>query len=309
MTSRSLATAWKLRSTVLALEHPLIMGILNVTPDSFFDGGRLANVETAVAAALSMIEAGAHVIDIGGESTRPGSLPVPLEEEMRRVVPVIQKLAPQTSVPISVDTSKAAVARASLEAGAEIVNDVTALRGDPEMAAVVAESGAGVVLMHMRGTPRTMQQSPHYEDVVGEVVTFLREQKHYAIDRGIDSAAIALDPGIGFGKRLEDNLRLLAATPELVSLGHPLVLGYSMKSFIGQVIGDTDLSLREWPTVALSAHFALKGERPFPLLLRVHNVLACLQAVKMTLAVRRAGELSSPRALAHASEAGVKQNL
>ncbi len=298
MISSQPASNWKLPSGLFALEHPLIMGILNVTPDSFSDGGRLSDTDAAVAAALDLIEAGAHIIDIGGESTRPGSLPVPLEEELRRVVPVIEKLAPQIGIPISIDTSKAAVARAAIKAGAEIVNDVTALRGDQDMAEVVAHHGAGVVLMHMQGTPRTMQQAPFYKEVVGEVIAFLEEQKRFAMDHGIDPACIALDPGIGFGKRLEDNVRLLAATQQLVSLGHPLVLGYSMKSFLGQVVGDPDLTLRDWPTIALSAHFALEGECPLPLLLRVHNVRGCLQAVKMALAVRQAREDRVPEATA-----------
>src|SRR5712691_411874 len=206
---------WRLRDRVLLFERrPLVMGIVNVTPDSFSDGGQHASTDAAVAHALRLIDQGADLLDIGGESTRPGAAPVPVDEELARVVPVVQALAAQTQTPLSLDTSKARAARAGLEAGAHIVNDVTALLGDPEMAAVARDFQAGVVLMHMQGTPVTMQLDPHYEDVVAEVGQFLDARLQAAAKMGIAEERVVLDPGIGFGKTFEHNLELMRRLDE-----------------------------------------------------------------------------------------------
>lgn len=215
------------------LERPLVMGIVNVTPDSFSDGGRYATCEAAVAHGLALAAQGADILDIGGESTRPGSLPVPLEEELSRVVPVVEALARQVTVPISIDTSKAEVARRCLAAGARIVNDVTALRGDPEMAAVVREAAAGVILMHMQGTPATMQLNPQYDDVVGEILLFLEKRLQFCDQAGIARRYVAVDPGIGFGKTAEHNRTILRRLGEFQRLGRPVCLGISRKGFLG----------------------------------------------------------------------------
>jgi dihydropteroate synthase len=234
-----------------------LMGILNVTPDSFSDGGTYLDADTAVAHGLRLVGEGAAILDVGGESTRPGAEPVALDEELRRVVPVIERLADQVRPPakmgrgpappqISVDTSKAAVARAALAAGASFVNDVTALRGDPDMAGTVADSGADCCLMHMLGEPRTMQRGvggvggPQYQDVVDEVKAFLVERMAFAVNEGIAEQRILLDPGIGFGKTVEHNLELLRRLGELVALGRPVVIGTSRKSFLGRIDGGTD---------------------------------------------------------------------
>src|SRR5229473_477789 len=198
---------WQLTDRVLVIERrPLVMGIVNVTPDSFSDGGKYANTDAAVARGLELVRQGADILDIGGESTRPGALPVSLEEELRRVVPVIQALARQTAVPLSVDTSKAEVARQSLSAGAHVINDVTAMTGDPEMADIVQKSKAGAIFMHMKGTPATMQQNPHYEDPVDEIGHYFEERLDFAVKLGVAREQIVLDPGIGFGKTSDHNL-------------------------------------------------------------------------------------------------------
>ena len=262
------------------------MGVLNLTPDSFSDGGRFFDRDAAVDHALRMEAEGAEIIDIGGESTRPGAAPVPEEEELARVVPVIERLArelkPETV--ISVDTSKAAVARAAVEAGAGIINDVTALRGDPAMPRVAAESGAGVILMHMQGTPRTMQAAPHYDDVVAEVRDFFRQSARLALGSGIDPLRIALDPGPGFGKTVEHNVMLLRhiaelAPPELS--GRPFVWAVSRKAFLGKLIGDMALEHRFWPTVALTSLGRELGAAVF----RVHDVKPNVEALRMTEAI------------------------
>ncbi|MDE3070607.1 MAG: dihydropteroate synthase [Acidobacteriota bacterium] len=216
-----------------------IMGVVNVTPDSFSDGGRFMDPERAVAHALELAAEGADILDVGGESTRPGAAPVSERDELRRVLPVIEALAAVgTEAVISVDTSKAAVARAALGAGARMVNDVSALRGDPEMAEVVAASGAECCLMHMRGEPRTMQADPRYEDVVGEVRAFLAERMEAARRAGIAEEQVMLDPGIGFGKTVKHNLTLLAHIGELAALGRPILVGTSRKSFLGRLAAD-----------------------------------------------------------------------
>ena len=216
------------------------MGIVNATPDSFSDGGRWATADAAVAHALRLIEEGADLLDVGGESTRPGSQPVSVEEELRRVLPVVEALARSDRLGqtlLSVDTSKAEVAARCLAAGAHVINDVTALRGDPGMAAVVRGRGAGVILMHMQGTPATMQLAPHYEDVMAEVAAFLQERLQAAVDVGIAAPSVVLDPGIGFGKTTEHNLTLLARLQEFGKLGRPLCLGVSRKGFLGRRLG------------------------------------------------------------------------
>jgi dihydropteroate synthase len=229
---------WQLRDRILTPGNPpLVMGILNVTPDSFSDGGCFLETEQAVAQGLRLVEQGADLLDIGGESSRPGARPVPLDEELQRIVPVIRQLARQTSVPLSLDTSKAEVARQALEAGAHIINDITALQGDPAMPAVVRAFQAGVILMHMPGTPLTMQAQAHYNDVVGEVTAFLEARLQASADLGIAGLQVVLDPGVGFGKTTAHNLQLLAQLEGLQRLGRPLCLGVSRKGFLGQVLG------------------------------------------------------------------------
>ena len=244
------------------------MGVLNVTPDSFSDGGQFHDLESAVEQGLRMADDGADIIDIGGESTRPGAEEVSEAEELRRVLPVIERLRVQgMQALISIDTSKAAVARAALATGADIVNDVTA-GTDPEMLPLVAASRAGFIVMHMQGTPRSMQKNPHYSDVVREVGEFFRQQYSRVIRCGIDAMAVAFDPGIGFGKTLKHNLDLLRNLSLLRVEGRPLVVGVSRKSFIGKLIGSTDMTDRSGPTVALTALLRERGAD----IIRVHEV-------------------------------------
>ncbi|MFM8789746.1 MAG: dihydropteroate synthase [Chthoniobacterales bacterium] len=231
-------------------ERGVIMGILNVTPDSFSDGGRHNAVDAAVTHALRMIAEGAEIIDVGGESTRPGAAEVPAGEEIRRVVPVIEKLRAATDTAISIDTAKASVARAAVEAGAEIINDVSAMTGDPEMAAVAAQTKCGVVLMHMRGTPRTMQESPHYDDVLREVGEYLAGRITAARDAGIAADRISIDPGLGFGKTPEHNWELVAGLQSFASLGQPVLLGASRKSFLKDLPGCAEPTERDVVTAA-----------------------------------------------------------
>ncbi len=258
-----------------------IMGVVNVTPDSFSDGGLYLDPEKAIAHGLELAGEGAEILDIGGESTRPGAGPVPGSEELRRVIPVIEGLAaaaPNTR--ISIDTSKAAVASAALQAGATLVNDVTALRGDPEMASVVADASAGCCLMHMLGTPRTMQDDPHYDDVVSEVKAFLEERMAFALERGITTERILLDPGIGFGKTAEHNLELLARLDELTELGRPIMIGTSRKSFLGRLTGRTDPADRLPGTIATCVLGLVHGARIF----RVHEVAPVRDALTVASA-------------------------
>jgi dihydropteroate synthase len=255
------------------------MGIVNVTPDSFSDGGVHLDPDDAVAAARRMVEEGAAIVDIGGESTRPGSAGVSLDEELRRVLPVLERLA---DVPVSIDSSKAEVARRALALGAELVNDVTALRGDPETAAVVADSGAYVCLMHMRGAPRTMQASPAYDDVVSDVAAFLEERLRYAVDAGIAEERVLLDPGIGFGKTMEQNFELVRRLPELVALGRPVLVGFSRKSSLGRVLGDPDA--KTGPLAASVAAAVTAYERGATVL-RVHDVREHVEALTVAAAV------------------------
>jgi dihydropteroate synthase len=215
--------------------RPSVMGVVNVTPDSFSDGGAHLRPPAAIAEAWGMLDEGAAIVDVGGESTRPGADPVPLEEELRRVVPVLEGLE---GAPLSIDTSKAEVARRAIELGAELVNDVTALRGDPELIDVVAESGVYVCLMHMLGEPRTMQADPRYTDVVAEVAAFLEERLAFAVSRGVREERVCLDPGIGFGKTVEHNVELVRRLEVLLALGRPLLVGFSRKSSLGRLLGD-----------------------------------------------------------------------
>ena len=263
-------------------ERPIVMGVVNVTPDSFFDGGRFAEPDGAIRHALRLAEEGADLLDIGAESTRPGAESIDEDEERRRLMPVVTAVAKAVRIPISVDTRKSTVARAALDAGAVIVNDVSALQADPAMAVLVATTGAGVVLMHMQGTPRTMQKSPAYEDVVGEVAEFFRERIRFCRERGIGQDQIVLDPGIGFGKLLIHNLTLLGQLETFLPFGRPILVGVSMKSFIGQVL-DRPVEERSWGTAAAIALAVSHGAR----ILRVHDVAAMKEVVTMAAAITR----------------------
>ncbi len=262
-------------------QRPLIMGILNVTPDSFYDGGRHVGVDAAVAHGMRLVEEGADILDIGAESTRPGAAPVSEGEELDRVVPVVTELARRVTVPISVDTTKAAVARRAIEAGASIINDVSALRFDPEMAGVIAESGAAVVLMHMQGTPQTMQLAPRYEHVVSEIKEFFQERMDTAVQAGIPQSRIILDPGIGFGKLLSHNLEILAHVSSFHSLRRPLLIGVSRKGFIGQLL-NRPVAQREWGTAAAVALAVARGA----CIVRVHDVAWMKDVAAVAFAMR-----------------------
>jgi len=264
--------------------RPLVMGILNVTPDSFSDGGRHATTEAAVRRGLEMAAEGADIIDVGGESTRPGAEPVPETEEMARVIPVIRALAKAFTggaPALSVDTRKAVTADAALGAGAVIVNDVTALAGDPEMVGTVRRHGAGAVLMHMKGEPATMQRAPHYDDVTAEVSDYLAGRLAALQAAGLDPAALALDPGIGFGKTADHNLKMLAGLPALVALGRPVVVGVSRKKFIGVITG-RDPDARMAGSLAAAVWSAFQGAGVW----RVHDVKESVDAARMMAALR-----------------------
>jgi dihydropteroate synthase len=256
-----------------------LMGVINVTPDSFSDGGRYLDPEVAVAHGVRLESEGAAILDVGGESTRPAADEVPADEELRRVLPVVEGLREVTRAQISIDTSKAEVAEAALDAGATLVNDVTALRGDPRMAEVVATSGAECCLMHMLGNPRTMQRDPRYQDVVAEVKAFLEERLSVAVEAGIPEERILLDPGIGFGKTAEHNLELLARLDELVELGRPVVIGTSNKSFLGRITG-RPLGQRLAGTIATCVVAYERGARVF----RVHEAAPVGDALAVTAA-------------------------
>ncbi len=273
---------WKTRRGALDLTRQArVMGILNVTPDSFSDGGMHGAVESAVSHALGMVEDGATLIDIGGESTRPGADAVPAEVEISRTVPVITAVRKKWDGLISIDTTKAAVADAALAAGADVVNDVSGLTADLRMAEVCASSGCGVVVMHMQGNPRTMQAAPVYQDIVAEVAEFFRARMTDLTARGIALECLCFDPGIGFGKTLEHNLSLLRSLDTLAVNDRPLLLGVSRKSFIGRVLGTPVLKAREWPTVALTAAAREKGV----MLHRVHSVRPNVEALRMIEAI------------------------
>jgi len=252
-------------------KRTLIMGILNVTPDSFYDGGKYNSVESALERARTMVEEGADIIDVGGESSRPGSLPVSKDEELKRVLPVIKAISDELDVPISVDTYRAEVAEEAIKAGAVMVNDITALRGDDGMAKVVSEHGVPICLMHMKGTPQNMQKNPHYGDVMAEIARFLYERAEYAMAEGIDERNIILDPGIGFGKRtgegIEDNCEIIARLAELKSLGFPVLIGASRKTFIGN-LSNTETDERMEGSLGAEAMAIANGAD----ILRVHDV-------------------------------------
>ena len=256
------------------------MGVVNVTPDSFSDGGINFLPEDAIASARRMSEEGAAIVDVGGESTRPGSEPVTLDEELRRVVPVLEGLAGE--VPTSIDTAKAEVARRALELGAELVNDVTALRGDPELAGVVAGSDAYLCLVHMLGEPRTMQVDPRYDDVVSEVAAFLAQRLRFAVDAGIPEQRICLDPGFGFGKTVEHNFELLRQLGEIAALGRPVLVGFSRKRSLGRILGDSEAT-----TGPLSASLAaaVTAYERGATILRVHDVRDTVEALTIAAAV------------------------
>lgn len=276
MTDMSFFTCGKYR---LDLAQPRVMGIVNVTPDSFSDGGKYESIDKAVEHALSLVEEGADILDIGGESTRPGATPVSLQEELKRVVPVIEQLARQANVPLSIDTYKPEVMRAAIDAGIHMVNDVRALQ-EPGALEIVAGSNAGVCLMHMQGTPQTMQLDPQYENAVTEVKAFLKERMDAAVAAGIAAERIVLDPGFGFGKRTAHNLQLLRKLQDFRELGRPLLVGLSRKSVLGQITGG-DVYVRLHASIAASVISAMKGAK----IIRVHDVKATVDALKVVSAV------------------------
>jgi dihydropteroate synthase len=256
--------------------RPSVMGVVNVTPDSFSDGGVNLDPDVAVTAARRMLDEGAAIVDVGGESTRPGAEGVSIDEELRRVVPVLEQL--HGEVPVSIDTAKAEVARRALELGAEMVNDVTALRSDPELAGIVADAGAYLCLMHMQGEPRTMQLDPRYDDVAAEVAAFLEERLAFAVAHGVSEERICLDPGIGFGKTLEHNLELVRRLDVLLALGRPVLLGFSRKSTLARLTGATDL-------VSASVAAAVSAYERGATILRVHDVREHVEALTVARAL------------------------
>lgn len=273
---------WKIGDRIFDLSRQgLIMGVLNVTPDSFSDGVKFFAAEKAIEHGLKMAADGADIVDVGGESTRPGAEPIAADEELRRVIPVIEKLRTKMDVPISIDTSKTEVALAATQAGASIVNDVTGGRGDEGMLPLIAETKSALIIMHMQGTPRTMQKQPRYNEVVSEVADFFRQQYACAIGCNIDPMAIAFDPGIGFGKTLDHNLELLAQLERLRAHDRPLVIGVSRKSFLGKLIESQDMDDRGAPAVALTALLRTRGADVF----RVHDVKENVSALRVTEAI------------------------
>ncbi|MGC1323465.1 MAG: dihydropteroate synthase [Candidatus Udaeobacter sp.] len=273
---------WKIGKRVFDVSrNGLIMGVINVTPDSFSDGGEFLAADKATEHGLQIAAEGAHIIDVGGESTHPGSEPVTADQELRRVIPVIENLRQKLDVPISIDTSKAEVARAAIQAGASIVNDITGGQGDEQMLPLVAETKSAFIVMHMQGTPRTMQIQPRYTDVVAEISEFFRQQYARAIGLNIDPMAIAFDPGIGFGKTLDHNLELLAQLERLRAHDRPLVVGVSRKSFLGKLIGSPEISDRLVPGLALSALLRARGADVF----RVHDVKENVYALRVSEAI------------------------
>ena len=277
---------WKLARRSLPYgERTLVMGVLNVTPDSFSDGGQFFSFDQAIAHAEQMIDEGADIIDIGGESTRPGSEFVSVEEELRRVIPITERLTANASIPLSIDTTKPSVARAALEAGAEIVNDVSALRFDPSLADEIEKANAGLILMHSRGTPKTMQQLPPVEDIMTEVIDGLRESVAVAQQHGVAPESIAVDPGIGFGKTAEQNLELIAKLDQLARefADSPIMIGTSRKSFIGKLLNGAPASQRLHGTIASTVASVMNGAH----IVRVHDVKAAVEAIKVADAIKR----------------------
>ncbi|MGZ4964048.1 MAG: dihydropteroate synthase [Limisphaerales bacterium] len=268
----------RLRARHFSFEFPrptMVMGIVNVTPDSFSDGGQFLNTDTAVAHALKLVEEGADIIDIGGESTRPRAIPVSEKEELHRVLPVIEALAKQVKIPISIDTMKPAVARAAVDAGASMINDIAANRNEDDMWRLVGETGAGYVLMHMQGTPQTMQENPTYNDVATEVETFFRERLNFLGQCGVNAEQVVLDIGIGFGKRIADNLELLAQVRRFAKFGRPMLIGASRKSFVEKISGDGG---RLTGSLACACWAVANGVQ----IIRAHDVAETRQALRMT---------------------------
>ena len=273
---------WKIGDRTFDLSRKgLIMGALNVTPDSFSDGGEFFAIDKAVAQGMRMGAQGAHIVDIGGESTRPGAEAIAADEELRRVIPVIEQLRKKSEVIVSIDTSKAEVARAAIRAGASIVNDVTGGRGDEGMMSLIGETKSAFIIMHMQGTPRTMQKQPRYDDVVSEVADFFRQQYACAIGCNIDPMAIAFDPGIGFGKTLDHNLELLAQLERLRVHDRPLVIGVSRKSFLARPASSPEMRDRLAPSIALTSLLRVRGADVF----RVHDVKESVSALRVTEAI------------------------
>lgn len=275
--------AW---AALLATPRPLLMGVINVTPDSFSDGGLFFDFQAALDQARALAAAGADLLDIGGESTRPFADPIPLEEEIRRVVPLIEAIAAELSLPISIDTYKAQVARAALEAGASLINDISALRFDPEMAPLAAAYQVPVVLMHMQGTPRDMQVSPHYLDLIGEIKAFFRERLEFATSQGIPRDLLVLDPGIGFGKTFQHNLEILGHLDAFLELGCPLMVGPSRKAFIGHLLGLPNGAVRDVGTLGALAVAVMRGAR----IVRTHNVAYARQFLTVLEAICKSVE-------------------
>ena len=279
--SGPIASRWRLRSKELVFDRmPMIMGILNVTPDSFSDGGRFFTIQSAIDQAKRLEDEGVDILDIGGESTRPFSESVDADEEIRRIAPVLEKLQGKVNVPISIDTTKASVAAAAIQLGAEIINDVSGLEADPAMVGVAVETGAGICAMHMQGTPQTMQIAPSYNDVVGEISSYLTARDRWLIEQGVAPERICLDPGIGFGKSHEHNLLLLQNASAFHHTGRPILIGHSRKGFIAKVLGNKDLE-RTFGTIGVSLAMAIHRIQ----VLRVHDVGANKQALKLFLSV------------------------
>jgi dihydropteroate synthase len=274
--------AWRTSRRTISLENPVLMGVLNITPDSFSDGGRFYEPDSALRRIDELQRQGADVVDIGGESTRPGSESVTADEELRRVMPAVEAAVERFDLPVSVDTTKADVARVALDAGAEVINDISGLRFDTELASLAARSGAGLVLMHIRGRPRTMQQDIHYDDLLGEIAAELKESVDRALAAGCERERIAIDPGIGFGKTAEQNLVLIDRLDRFRELGFPILVGPSRKSFIGKTLG-LDVDDRLEATLAACVIALMRGARIF----RVHDVAAARRALDMAEAIIR----------------------
>ena len=279
---------WRTSRRTISLEKPVLMGVLNITPDSFYDGGYFFEAEAALRRLEELREEGADIVDVGGESTRPGSESVDEGEELRRVMPAI-KAAARLGVPTSIDTTKTAVARAALDAGAEIINDISGLRFDPELAGVAAATGAGLVLMHIRGRPRTMQQDIRYDDLLSEISAELNESLERALEAGCEKERIVIDPGIGFGKTAEQNLLILSRLDRFRELGHPVLIGPSRKSFIGKTLG-LEVANRLEATLAACVVALLRGARIF----RVHDVAPARRALDMAEAIARQTSSAEP---------------
>ncbi len=271
---------WRLKTRVIECDRPRVMGIVNVTPDSFSDGGKFFDPDQAIAHALSLADEGADILDIGGESTRPYSEAVDEQQELDRVIPVVEALAERVSIPISIDTSKARVAQTAIDAGAEIINDVTGLLGHPDMIKVAVNTQVGVCAMHMQATPQTMQDNPSYTDVVQEIFDYLKARRESLIESGIDARRICLDPGIGFGKTHEHNWTLIQNCNRFLELAQPILFGHSRKGFIGKAIGNKEFD-RDYGTLAASLFLASRGVH----LVRVHNVAATVQGIAVQNAI------------------------